>query len=36
MDEVLHVIFKDGYVIEKGLKNGKPHMIIRRNDESNN
>ena len=29
------ILSKDGYVVEKILKNGKPHMIIRRLNESN-
>ena len=30
------ILEKDGYVVERTLKNGKPHMTIRRVDESNN
>ena len=30
------VLEKDNIVVEKFLKNNKPHMIIRRQDESNN
>ena len=30
------VLEKDGYVIEKTNKNGKPHMTIRRLDARNN
>lgn len=36
MENVKVILEKDGYVIEKGVKNGKPHMTIRRIDESNN
>ena len=29
------ILEKDGYIIERTLKNDKPHMTIRRLDESN-
>ncbi len=29
------ILSKDGYVVEKEIKNGKPHMTIRRLNESN-
>lgn len=36
MEDIKVVLEKEGYVIEKGVKNGKPHMTIRRLNESNN